>query len=95
MIDFTPPGYLVQVAVYAGFYGLAAMACPPNEGRRLALPGGLVLAELARWSWPFGGVPLSTFAMSQADSPLAPQFAPSAASSSWDWSPRSGSVSPP
>jgi apolipoprotein N-acyltransferase len=48
------------------------MACPPGPWRWLALPGAAVLAELLRWSWPFGGQPLSTLAMSQADAPLAP-----------------------
>ena len=72
MVDFTPPGYVIESTLFAAYYGVAALACPPDAGRRLALPGALTLAELARWSFPFGGVPLSTFAMSQADSPLAP-----------------------
>ncbi len=35
------------------------------------LPGSIVLAEVLRWSWPFGGVPLASFAISQAGSPIA------------------------
>ena len=50
----------------------AAYAAPPGPGRVLALPGALALAELARATIPFGGVPLSTLAMSQVASPLAP-----------------------
>lgn len=72
MWDLTPPGYLVAGAVFSGYVGLACMAVPPNRGRRFALPGALVVAELARSSFPFGGVPLATLAMGQADSPLAP-----------------------
>ena len=34
-------------------------------------PGSIVLAEILRWSWPFGGVPLASFAISQAVSPIA------------------------
>lgn len=72
MLDLTIPGYLVAQAIYAAMFGLLAMAVPPGRGRRVALPGALVLAEWWRWSWPFGGVPLSTIPMGQVDSPLAP-----------------------
>jgi apolipoprotein N-acyltransferase len=72
MLDLTPPGYVFAQAIYASMFGLLAMAVPPGRGRRLALPGAIVLAEWWRWSWPFGGVPLSTLAMGQVDSPLAP-----------------------
>lgn len=72
MWDLTPPGYLIASAFYAGMFGLAAAATPPGRGRWLALPGLIVLTEFLRWNWPFDGVPLSTLAMSLADSPLAP-----------------------
>ena len=41
-------------------------------GRWLALPGAIALTELLRWSWPFGGVPLSSLAVGQVAGPLAP-----------------------
>jgi apolipoprotein N-acyltransferase len=72
MWDLTAPGYLVAGAVFSTYVGLACVAVPPGRGRRLALPGAVVVAELARWSFPFGGVPLATLAMGQADAPLAP-----------------------
>jgi apolipoprotein N-acyltransferase len=72
MIDMSPPGYVVSQAVYAAMFGVLALAVPPNRGRRLALPGAFVLAELWRWTWPFGGVPLATLPMGQVSSPLAP-----------------------
>jgi apolipoprotein N-acyltransferase len=72
MLDLTGPGYVIAGGVYALLFGLFAMLMPGGRGRRLALPGAIVLAEWVRWSWPFGGVPLSTIAMGQADSPLAP-----------------------
>jgi apolipoprotein N-acyltransferase len=34
--------------------------------------GAAVLAEMLRWSWPFGGQPLATVAMTQVDSVLGP-----------------------
>ena len=71
MFDLTPPGYLIACAAYAAYFGAAVALCPPGRWRWLALPGAIVLAEWARWSFPFGGVPLSTLAMSQADAPLA------------------------
>ncbi|MCU0267209.1 MAG: apolipoprotein N-acyltransferase [Acidimicrobiales bacterium] len=70
MWDLTAPGYLVAVAAYSAYFGLAAAAVPPGRARWLALPGAVVLAELAKWSFPFGGVPLSNLAMTQVDTPL-------------------------
>jgi apolipoprotein N-acyltransferase len=72
MIDMSLPGYIVSQAVYAAMFGVLTLAVPPDRGRRLALPGAFVLAELWRWTWPFGGVPLATLPMGQVDSPLAP-----------------------
>ncbi len=69
---FTPPGYLVAVGFYAGMTGTACALCPPKAPARwLALPALLVLAEGARSRWPFGGVPVSTFALTQVGGPLA------------------------
>ena len=72
MLDLTFPGYLAAISVYATFFGLAAIATPPGAGRRVALPGAVVLAEAVRSSWPVGGVPISTLAIGQADGHLAP-----------------------
>jgi len=68
--DLTPPGYVVAAALYAGYFAAAAALCPPGRARWLALPGLFLLAEVARWTFPFGGVPLGTLAMSQAAAPL-------------------------
>jgi apolipoprotein N-acyltransferase len=72
MLDFTPPGYFVTLALFGSMLVGALAVTPSGRGRWIDLPGALVLMELVRWSWPFGGVPLSTLAMSQADAPLAP-----------------------
>ncbi|MFN0089432.1 MAG: apolipoprotein N-acyltransferase, partial [Acidimicrobiales bacterium] len=71
MFDLTPPGYVASSVFYPLYYGLACAVVPPAAWRRLALPGAITLAEMARASWPFGGVPLSTVAMGQAAGPLA------------------------
>ena len=68
----TAPGYVVAAALYSAALGAAIGASPPGEGRWLALPGIWALAELLRWSWPFGGVPLSNLAIGQVAGPLAP-----------------------
>ncbi|MCP5026983.1 MAG: apolipoprotein N-acyltransferase [Actinomycetia bacterium] len=73
MFDLTAPGYIVACAAYSAYFGLAVMVAPATAPWRwLALPGAVALAEMARWYVPFGGVPLSTMAMSQANSPLVP-----------------------
>lgn len=72
MWDLTAPGYPVAGAVFATFFGIAGVATPPNRTARwIALPATIVLAEAARWTVPFGGIPLATLAMTQAGSPLA------------------------
>ncbi len=71
MWDLTPPGYVVAAALYAVYFGVAAALTPPEPtARRLVLPGTFAVAELARWYWPFGGVPLANIALSQVQTPL-------------------------
>ena len=73
MTDMTVPGYLIAVVAYAALLGLAVTVVPARApGRWIALPGAIALTELLRWSWPFGGVPLSSLAVGQVASPLAP-----------------------
>lgn len=71
MIDLTVPGYFIASTLYALYFAVAALFIPPNgRHRRLVMPAAVALAELARWSFPFGGVPLANLALSQADTPL-------------------------
>lgn len=73
MYWLTAPGYLIASAVFAAYFGVAAMAVPgAAPARWLALPAAITLADAARSAFPFEGVPLSTVAMSQAGGPLAP-----------------------
>jgi apolipoprotein N-acyltransferase len=73
MTDMTVPGYAIATVAYAALLGLAVTIVPAHApGRWLALPGAIALTELLRWSWPFGGVPLSSLAVGQVAGPLAP-----------------------
>jgi apolipoprotein N-acyltransferase len=73
MTEMTVPGYAIAAVAYAALFGVAALAVPASApGRWLALPGAIALTELLRWSWPFGGVPLSSLAVGQVAGPLAP-----------------------
>ena len=74
MFDLTAPGYPVAVAVFASYVGIAGLAVPGRSAdprwRWLAVPAAFALAEAARSTFPFGGVPLATVAMGQAAAPL-------------------------
>lgn len=70
MWDLTAPGYVAAGAFYAAYFGIAAALTPGGPARRFVLPGAFAVAEVARWSWPFGGVPLAHVALSQVDTPL-------------------------
>ena len=74
MADLTAIGYPIAVLVYSSFMGLAGIAVPALDPRPwvrwLAVPAAFTLAEITRWTLPFGGVPLATTAMSQAAAPL-------------------------
>jgi apolipoprotein N-acyltransferase len=65
-------GWIVASAAYAAYIGAACAVSPPGRWRRLALPAAITVAEAIRWSFPFGGVPLASLAISQVAGPLAP-----------------------
>ena len=74
MVDLTAPGYLIAIVVFSLYVGIAGLAVPGRSPsawvRWLALPAAFTLAEAARCTFPFGGVPLATTAMGQASAPL-------------------------
>jgi apolipoprotein N-acyltransferase len=72
MTALTAPGYLIACVLYAAMLATGIAAAPPGRGRWLALAGTWTIAELVRWSWPFGGVPLANLAIGQVAGPLAP-----------------------
>jgi len=74
MVDLTAPGYPIAVIVFGCYVGVAGLAVPARTERSwirwLALPAAFTLAEAARSTVPFGGVPLATVSMGQAAAPL-------------------------
>jgi apolipoprotein N-acyltransferase len=68
----TAAGWVVASLTYAAYIGAACAIAPGGRWRRLGLPAAIVVAEAIRWSFPFGGVPLASLAISQASGPLAP-----------------------
>ena len=71
-LQFNIAGYVVLAIVEAAFYAVACALVPPGRGRFPAAVGALTLAEWARQTWPFGGLPLGGIALGQANGPLAP-----------------------
>ena len=72
----TSPGYIISAILFSVLHGVAAMitgllASQPRH-RTFIGPLAHTLAEALRFSFPFGGVPLATLAISQAASPMAP-----------------------
>ncbi|MGK2949543.1 MAG: apolipoprotein N-acyltransferase [Acidimicrobiales bacterium] len=72
MTALTAPGYVIASVAYSAMVGAGVAAAPPGRGRWVALAGTWTVAELVRWSWPFGGVPLASLPIGQVAGPLAP-----------------------
>jgi len=71
MWSLTIPGYFAAVAVFAGFHAVAATVAPQGPWRVIGRPAAHTLAEALRLVFPFGGVPLATLPIGQADGPFA------------------------
>ena len=71
MWSLTVPGYFAAVAVFAGFHAIAATVSPQGPWRVVGRPAAHTLAEALRLVFPFGGVPLATLPIGQADGPFA------------------------
>ena len=72
----TAPGYVIASLLFSALHGIAAMVtgAVTDQHKHRAVVGPLAhtLAEALRFSFPFGGVPLATLAISHAASPIAP-----------------------
>ena len=72
----TAPGYVIAALLFSALHGIAAMItgaiADQHKYRAIVGPLAHTLAEALRFSFPFGGVPLATLAISQAASPIAP-----------------------
>ena len=71
MFDLSAPGYALVILVFGAAYGLVAVVAGSGDDRPLRLVAAITVVEWIRWSFPFGGVPLATVPLTQADSPLA------------------------
>ena len=70
MADLTLVGWPLALLGFAAMHAVAGALVPSDHRRWTAFPAAFALAELLRWTWPFGGVPLATMAMAQVSSPL-------------------------
>lgn len=66
------PGWIVACLLFAALHGLAEAVIWRSEHRVALQPLAHGLVEALRFSWPFGGVPLASLAISQAQSPFIP-----------------------
>lgn len=71
MFQLTPPGYVVVIILYSTMMAVAAMLARRGPYQFVALIASYTLIEALRFSWPFGGVPVSSLPITQASSPLA------------------------
>jgi apolipoprotein N-acyltransferase len=70
-VQFNAGGYVVLVLAESLFVAVACLLIPPGRGRIPGVLGLLVLAEIAREYFPFGGLPLGGIALGQMDGPIA------------------------
>jgi apolipoprotein N-acyltransferase len=66
----TAPGYVVAILVWGAMVAATSALAPGDDRRLVVLPALLVLLQWVHWHAPFGGVPLSVLAMTQAGGPL-------------------------
>lgn len=72
MGEFHALGAILVVVLETAFVAGAIAATPSGPWRTLGLPAALVLAEAARATFPFGGLPMAGVPLGQVDGPLAP-----------------------
>ena len=65
------PGWPIACLFLAVLHGAAEALTWGLDGRQTLKPLAHTLVEALRFSWPFGGIPLASLAISQADSPFA------------------------
>jgi apolipoprotein N-acyltransferase len=69
-VQFNLIGGILLVPAESCFLGLAMLLVTRDKLRLLSFPAALVIATWARERWPFGGLPLGSIALGQAESPL-------------------------
>jgi apolipoprotein N-acyltransferase len=70
--SFTLVGAIALIVIEALFPAVACLVVParPMGARALAYPAAMTLAEAARMSWPFGGLPIGGVFLGQAGGPV-------------------------
>ncbi|MEI8159539.1 MAG: apolipoprotein N-acyltransferase [Actinomycetes bacterium] len=61
------PGYFLTVVFFSCLHGIAELLIFSREPRRYLQPIAHMLVEALRFSWPFGGAPIATLAMTQSN----------------------------
>ncbi|HUO48309.1 MAG TPA: apolipoprotein N-acyltransferase [Acidimicrobiales bacterium] len=69
-VPFNVYGGIVMMLLMCLGPALACAAAPPGRGRIPALAGAMVLLEMVRDTWPFGGMPLGGVVLGQVAGPL-------------------------
>jgi apolipoprotein N-acyltransferase len=70
-IPFNVYGGIIMMLLLGIGPAVACALAPPGRGRIPALAGTMVLLEVLRDAWPFGGMPLGGVVLGQAGGPLA------------------------
>lgn len=70
MTEFSLPGWALAMLLEAAMVTAAVTLVPPGRWRIVGVPAALVLVDVARGHWPFGGVPISLVAETQIGGPL-------------------------
>jgi apolipoprotein N-acyltransferase len=66
------PGWIIACILFALLHGLAEAVIWRTDRHAVMQPLSHGLVEALRFSWPFGGVPLASLGISQAQSPVVP-----------------------
>ncbi|MEM8707531.1 MAG: apolipoprotein N-acyltransferase [Actinomycetota bacterium] len=72
MFDLTAAGWPVAVVIFSLGAGVVGLATPPDGFlvRSFAFTAALVIVELLRWNYPFGGTPIASYAMVGVSTPF-------------------------
>jgi apolipoprotein N-acyltransferase len=70
MTEFSLPGFFLAVVLESAIVAVFLAAAPAGRWQVLGLPAVFVLVDAFRGRWPFGGVPIATFAETQIGGPL-------------------------
>jgi apolipoprotein N-acyltransferase len=70
MTEFSLPGWALAMLLESAMVTVAVVLVPPGRWQLAGLPAALVLSDVLRGHWPFGGVPIATIGETQTGGPL-------------------------